>query len=67
MESIFGAIIVWVIAVIFFLFPEEVLKVQKEVFKSMEAEFNYSGQTIKIIKGLGIILALVGVIVWFFG
>jgi len=66
-ESIFGAVIVWVLAIIFFIFPEEVLKVQKELYKAMDAEFNYSAQTVKLIRGIGLILVLVGVIVWFFG
>ncbi len=67
MEAVFGAVVVWVIAVIFLLFPEEVLKVQKELYRAMDAEFNYSAQTVKLIRGIGIVLVLVGVIVWFFG
>jgi len=67
MESVFGAVVVWVIAVIFLLFPEEVLKVQKELYRAMDAEFNYSAQTVKLIRGIGMVLVLVGVIVWFFG
>lgn len=66
-EQMIGAVIVWIVSLLLIIFPQEVLKIQKDIHKPMGVDYIYSEKTVRVIRWVGVLLIGLGFVVWVVG